>query len=79
MLCNLGMPDLNGWEVAEQLRRVAPGVRVYLVTGWAHEIPDDDARRALVAGILPKPLPIDRLEALLAEGAARGVPAQPAA
>jgi C4-dicarboxylate-specific signal transduction histidine kinase/CheY-like chemotaxis protein len=65
VLCDVGMPDLNGWRVAEELRALTPATPVYLVTGWAHEIAVDDPRRRLVAGILPKPLPMDALVAAL--------------
>jgi signal transduction histidine kinase/CheY-like chemotaxis protein len=69
VLCDVGMPGMSGWSVAEQVRRRAPGVRLFLITGWAREIGPDDARRGLVDGILPKPLPVDALRALLATAA----------
>lgn len=64
VICDIGMPVLDGWAVAERLRMILPDARVYLVTGWAHEIPLDEPRRRLVEGILPKPLPLDALQAL---------------
>jgi CheY-like chemotaxis protein len=70
VLCDAGMPGLNGWQVAEQIRAIAPGTRVYLLTGWAQQIADDDPRRHLVSGILPKPMNLDRLRQLLAPGEA---------
>jgi CheY-like chemotaxis protein len=66
VLCDVGMPEMSGWEVAEQIRTLASNTVVYMVTGWAHEIARDDPRRALVAGVLPKPLGIHALEKLLA-------------
>jgi CheY-like chemotaxis protein len=59
--CDVGMPEMNGWDVVGRIRALAPGLRVYLVTGWAHEIPADDPRRADVAGVLLKPLDLDEL------------------
>jgi hypothetical protein len=41
-----------------------------MVTGWANEIPPDDPNRGLVAGVLPKPLGLDRLVRLLGAGGA---------
>jgi CheY-like chemotaxis protein len=66
VLCDVCMPEMSGWSFAEQLRRRAPGsTRLFLVTGWWHEIAADDPRRRLVDGILPKPLPIDVLRSLV--------------
>ena len=41
VLCDVGMPELNGWQVAAELRELLPAADVYLVTGWAHEIAPD--------------------------------------
>jgi CheY-like chemotaxis protein len=46
---DIGMPDMNGYEVAEQIRHEAWGEHITLIalTGWAQE---NDKRRAFVAG-----------------------------
>jgi CheY-like chemotaxis protein len=63
---DIGMPDLNGYEVAERIRREDWGKRMKLiaVTGWGQA---EDKRRALVAGFnhhLTKPVDPSQLEAL---------------
>lgn len=65
-LLDLGMPGMNGYETAEQLRRLA-GSRIVIVavTGWGH---DDDRRRSKEAGFdahLVKPLRLPDLQKLL--------------
>jgi CheY-like chemotaxis protein len=65
---DIGMPDLNGYEVARRLRHSAFGkhVRLIALTGWGQ---DDDKRRAHDAGFdhhLTKPVDRERLDALLA-------------
>ncbi len=67
VLCDVGMPDMNGWQVAEAIQRIAPGTRVFMLTGWSHEIADDDPRLRLASGILPKPMDPEWVTALLAE------------
>ncbi len=64
---DIGMPDLNGYEVAQRIRHEAWGENITLiaVTGWGQT---DDKRRALAAGFnnhLTKPVDPDQLEGLL--------------
>ena len=66
---DIGMPDLNGYEVARRLRQSANGKKVRLIalTGWGQ---DEDKRRAHEAGFdhhLTKPVDRERLDALLAQ------------
>jgi signal transduction histidine kinase/ActR/RegA family two-component response regulator len=84
VLCDIGMPGMNGWQVAEELKRAAPGTRVMLVTGWAQEIAPDDPKRRGVDGVLAKPLDLAHLRQALttwlpppARGPDPGAPARP--
>jgi signal transduction histidine kinase/CheY-like chemotaxis protein len=65
VLCDVGMPGMNGWQVAEQVKKLAPDTRVVLVTGWAQEIAPDDPKRRGVDGILGKPLDLAHLRRAL--------------
>jgi len=58
VLCDIGLPGLNGYEVAVQLRQdpVTAGARLIAITGYGQE---DDLRRSQVAGFdahLTKPV-----------------------
>jgi CheY-like chemotaxis protein len=66
ILCDLGMPDMNGWRVAREVQSVAPGTVVYMLTGWAQHIAPDDPRRRWVKGVLEKPMTLENLRDLLA-------------
>ena len=79
-LLDIGMPKLDGYEVARRIRAQPWGQRITLValTGWGQ---DSDRRRSQEAGFdshLVKPLDLDKLTELLAElpvagaGAPRG-------
>ncbi|HET9106196.1 MAG TPA: response regulator [Steroidobacteraceae bacterium] len=76
-LLDIGMPLLDGYEVAKRIRAQPWGQRITLValTGWGQ---DSDRRRSREAGFdshLVKPLDLDTLTDLLARlpsGAARG-------
>lgn len=68
VLLDIGLPKMNGFEVARRIRQEGGGKRVTLVavTGWGQQ---DDRRRAMEAGFdhhLTKPVEISRLMQLLA-------------
>jgi signal transduction histidine kinase/ActR/RegA family two-component response regulator len=68
VLCDIGLPDLSGYEVARALRAEGTLREVTLVAVSGYAQPEDRAR-ALEAGFdahLPKPPPLERLQALLA-------------
>ncbi|MFL5311845.1 MAG: response regulator, partial [Myxococcales bacterium] len=67
VLCDVGMPQMSGWQVVREIRRLAPSARIWLLTGWANEISEHDPRLADVQGVLGKPLDLDELRSLLAE------------
>jgi PAS domain S-box-containing protein len=58
---DLGMPDMSGWEVAEKIADVKPGLPVALVTGWGNSLDEADARKRGVTAIVHKPFEIDEL------------------
>jgi CheY-like chemotaxis protein len=66
-LLDIGMPKMNGYEAARQIRQQAWGKRMVLValTGWGQE---EDRRRSHEAGFdahMTKPIEPAALEQLL--------------
>src|SRR5262249_36062455 len=51
VLCDIGMPDMNGWDVARAITQASPTTPVFMISGWANEIDEKDPRRQLVAGV----------------------------
>jgi len=73
LILDIGMPELNGYQLAQRIRRTDWGRRALLIaiTGWGQE---QDRRRALAAGFdqhLTKPMDPRGLEALLRQGSVR--------
>jgi CheY-like chemotaxis protein len=66
ILCDVGMPEMSGWQVAREIQRLAAGTPVWMITGWANEIAEGDPRRQFVRGVLPKPLDMEQLRAMIA-------------
>jgi signal transduction histidine kinase len=67
VLLDLGLPRLNGYEVARRIREQHPGSLLVAVTGWGE---DDVRRRSREAGFdahLVKPVDLAALAKLLAE------------
>ena len=77
VLLDLGLPKLNGFEVAQKIRSLPGGEQVTLValTGWGQ---DDDLRRTRDAGFdehMTKPVDFTALSAYLATLPAKAPPA----
>jgi CheY-like chemotaxis protein len=66
IFCDLGMRQVNGWELARQVKSEKHAPVFYLLTGWATEIRPDDPRRDLVDAIIVKPVDPKILDGLLA-------------
>jgi signal transduction histidine kinase/ActR/RegA family two-component response regulator len=65
VLVDIGLPRLDGYEVARRLKAANPDIRVVAVTGYGR---DDDMQRSSQAGFdahLLKPVSIDRLRAVI--------------
>lgn len=77
VLCDVGMPEMSGWQVARELAGRSPRPPVWMLTGWANEIGDSDPRLRTVRGVLAKPLDLDRLRTLLAGPISAPAVAQP--
>lgn len=67
VFCDLGMPDMIGWRIAEQIQTLAPGTAVYMLTGWSQHVQLNDPRRQWVKGVLQKPMKPEMMQDLLAE------------
>lgn len=52
---DLGMPDMNGWEVATQIRAERPGTRVGIITGWDAGVDEEKMRALGVEVLIAKP------------------------
>ena len=68
VLLDIGLPEMDGFEVARRIRQIDPNRQIMLVavTGYGQE---EDRRKSLEAGFnhhLVKPLDLDQLESILA-------------
>jgi len=80
VITDLGMPYMDGWEVARQIKEFSPGTPVILLSGWSgfgrFEAPNPQDSR--VDRLLGKPPKLDDLRQALAELTGRRAPRDPA-
>jgi len=64
-LLDYGLPNLNGLDIAEIIRKKEKDCYIVLMTGWFPQI--DDIRTQLVDNILHKPFQLEELRRILDE------------
>lgn len=63
VLTDVGMPHMNGWDVARAVKERYPGTRVGLITGYG-EMNADASMRAAADFIIGKPVTEESLRAV---------------
>ncbi|HUG39722.1 MAG TPA: PAS domain S-box protein [Longimicrobiales bacterium] len=63
LFCDAVMPDLTGDEVVERVKRIRPGIRVLLTSGYAEQMLALDGVPENGRNFLPKPYTPDQLSA----------------
>ena len=58
---DLGMPEMSGWEVAQQIKSIDPDVMVVLITGWGVELDENELKEQNVDVVISKPFQIEQL------------------
>ncbi len=70
VISELGMPDMNGWELLSQVKQRDPDVPTVLLTGWGRQQSEAEARSRGADFVLEKPFDQDDLRDVLAEALA---------
>jgi CheY-like chemotaxis protein len=68
VLADVGMPRMNGWALAREIKVRFPGTRVGLVTGYGETGPGDPRERSVVDFILAKPISEEALRGIAPAG-----------
>lgn len=73
VICDLGLPDGSGWEVAQAADRLRPSPAFLLLTGWTKELLPEEVKpdSLRLDAILYKPVERGRLLEVLAQALAR--------
>lgn len=65
VLTDLGMPEMSGWDVAREIKILAPRARVGLITGWPLDLTPTELRARGVDQIVAKPFDLTTLLSLV--------------
>ena len=65
LVTDMRMPVMNGAAVVHELRHIDPGLPAVVITAYTTDDDISAARREGILGVLPKPVPVDRLLTLL--------------
>lgn len=74
VICDVGMPGMSGWEVAQEISQLRPAARIFMLTGWAGEMGTENPHSHLVSAVLAKPIDIERLNQIITAAAASSEP-----
>lgn len=72
ILTDLGMPGMNGLELAQRIKAATPDVRVILITGWPLQLSDEQLHQRGVECVINKPVRLKDLLAVLTAGSQGG-------
>jgi CheY-like chemotaxis protein len=67
VLTDLGMPVINGWRIAKEVKEKAPQVPVVLMTGWGAGYEDRDLKDKGVDKVISKPFRLKNIVDVLTE------------
>ena len=65
VITDLGMPDLDGYQVAWAIKIESPNTPVILLTAWGANVKDDVAISSTVNAVVGKPPQMEQLNNLL--------------
>lgn len=71
LITDLGMPGVNGWDVARRARQLDPPLPVIVISGWGAQITQDQLDAAGVNLILPKPFRLEQIRQAISSFAPR--------
>ena len=66
VITDLGMPKMNGWEVAERVKTRSPATAVFILTGWGETVAAHESSQ-FVDRVIAKPVSAESLLEQLAD------------
>jgi PAS domain S-box-containing protein len=73
---DLSMPEMDGWEVAREIRRRWPEVAIALVTGYGKGTEPPSGEKNLIDGVVGKPFDFTEVSEAIAQVSKQGIKAE---
>lgn len=70
VLTDLGMPEMSGWEVVDEVKQRSPETPVALITGWGDQLDPEKMKQSRVDRVIAKPFRVDDIKLLLSQALA---------
>jgi DNA-binding response OmpR family regulator len=67
IICDLGLPGMNGWEFISKVRETDAYIPILVLTGWGNEIGEERAKELDVQKVLAKPVAMEELMSTINE------------
>ncbi|MHB8792546.1 MAG: PAS domain S-box protein [Thermoleophilia bacterium] len=74
VLTDLGMPEMSGWEVVDEVKRFSPETPVALITGWGDQLDPKKMKQSRVDRVIAKPFRVDDIKLLLSQALSKSQP-----
>ncbi len=65
---DLGMPEMSGWQVAKEVKKINKETPVALITGWEVQLEQSELKKSGVDLWVNKPFQVDEIRRLVDEG-----------
>ncbi len=65
---DLGMPEMSGWQVAKEVKKINKETPVALITGWEVQLEQSELKKRGVDLLVNKPFQVDEIRRLVDEG-----------
>ena len=67
LFTDVGMPGMNGWELAQAIREQSQAIPIAVITGWGEVVSSNEQKAAGVDWVVAKPFTADRIVELIKE------------
>lgn len=65
VITDIGMPEMNGWQLADNIKAKPGNIKVAVISGWGSQIKEAELREHGVKYMLNKPFQLSQLKELL--------------
>lgn len=65
IISDFSMPHMNGIQLAEEIKRINPGIPIILLTGYSSDVPKKQTKSTVINGFITKPISKNQLAVII--------------